>query len=398
MPFATIMEQQPTLLACELIFYACTLLTLKHAVDHGRHHVLMWITAVVSGTANDIFFMVLPFCDNFFHAQCSIMLTPRLPLYIPCAYISFMYVGAVSVWRLGLPPVAEAAATGLACGLFYAAFDITGAKHLWWTWHDTDAGVFYRWLGVPIGSTMWTIVHCFCYQLLHRVLVLHVLRPDAVVLLGTILWTALLTTPFMMLAMGPFQLHQLRFQLPDSMPSLPEITQIPGKPDALSLLLAIVIFGYLAWRGLRSSSRVRYAWLRPRPASDAMLLAGIFAYYGAMVAIMATARPEAVVATGVHQPVNPCHVVGHDLSNRTRFEFLCPTEYDEDFTFDCVAGGAASVSGLDARTTWYTLCGKAHTDRPLYVVVVSLLATVGGFVFTMMLTSTDRDPRTKTAG
>jgi hypothetical protein len=40
--------------------------------------------------------MVLPFVDNFWHAQMTVMITPRLPLYIPCAYAVFQYVGVVA--------------------------------------------------------------------------------------------------------------------------------------------------------------------------------------------------------------------------------------------------------------------------------------------------------------
>ena len=29
------------------------------------------------------------------------MLTPRMPLYIPCVYVVFMYTSAVAAWRLG---------------------------------------------------------------------------------------------------------------------------------------------------------------------------------------------------------------------------------------------------------------------------------------------------------
>jgi hypothetical protein len=38
------------------------------------------------GTANDVIFMALPFVDNFWQSQATIMITPRLPLYIPCVY------------------------------------------------------------------------------------------------------------------------------------------------------------------------------------------------------------------------------------------------------------------------------------------------------------------------
>ena len=56
------------------------------------------------------------------------MLTPRMPLYIPCVYIVFLYTSTVSCWRFGLPAMAAAAATGLMGELIYAPYDITGIK------------------------------------------------------------------------------------------------------------------------------------------------------------------------------------------------------------------------------------------------------------------------------
>ena len=53
--------------------------------------------------------------------------------------------------------------------LIYAPFDLTGAKFLWWTWHDTDAAVAVRWLGVPVGSTMWTLIHGFAFHAIVQV-------------------------------------------------------------------------------------------------------------------------------------------------------------------------------------------------------------------------------------
>jgi hypothetical protein len=66
-----------------------------------RMHVLVWFAALIAGTANDLIFMALPLVDNFWQAQATIMITPRLPLYIPCVYVCFMYFPTVSVWRLG---------------------------------------------------------------------------------------------------------------------------------------------------------------------------------------------------------------------------------------------------------------------------------------------------------
>ncbi|MFY0539045.1 hypothetical protein [Nannocystis pusilla] len=121
----------PSFLLGEYLFYACAALAFTHAWKQGaerRKHLLAWFGALLAGTANDMIFMALPLVDNFWQAQGTIMLTPRLPLYIPCVYVCFMYFPTVSVWRLGLPPLARAALTGLAGSLFYAPYDITGAK------------------------------------------------------------------------------------------------------------------------------------------------------------------------------------------------------------------------------------------------------------------------------
>ena len=45
--------------------------------------------------------------------------------------------------------------SGLMGEMIYAPYDITGAKFLWWTWHDTDAPIRDRLFGAPIGSSTW---------------------------------------------------------------------------------------------------------------------------------------------------------------------------------------------------------------------------------------------------
>ena len=51
--------------------------------------------------------------------QACIMMTPRMPLYIPCVYVVFMYTSTVAVWRLGLPLLPSAALTGLMGEMIY---------------------------------------------------------------------------------------------------------------------------------------------------------------------------------------------------------------------------------------------------------------------------------------
>src|SRR5690606_7301009 len=130
-------------------------------------HLLVWVAALIAGTVNDAIFMALPLVNNFWQAQGQIMLVPRMPLYIPCVYVCFMYYPTVSVRRLGLSALPQAALTGMVACLFYAPYDIVGAKFLWWTWHDSDPPTAVRLLGAPVGSSLWvlTFVAAFAWLL-----------------------------------------------------------------------------------------------------------------------------------------------------------------------------------------------------------------------------------------
>ena len=55
------------------------------------------------------------------------MLTPRMPLYIPCVYNIFMYTSTVAAWRFNLTSnLAEACLTGIMGEIIYAPYDIIG--------------------------------------------------------------------------------------------------------------------------------------------------------------------------------------------------------------------------------------------------------------------------------
>ena len=55
---------------------------------------------------------------------------------------------------------------GLMGEMIYAPYDLTGIKFLWWTWHDTDAPVSQRIMGVPVGSTVWVITFTASFQVI----------------------------------------------------------------------------------------------------------------------------------------------------------------------------------------------------------------------------------------
>eukprot|EP00729_Bicosta_minor_P001916 gene1916-15700_t len=415
-------HKQPTFVACEAIFIFIGLIS----------HLVVWFGALIGGCANDVVFMVLPFVDNFWHAQAILMLTPRLPFYILFVYIGFIYIPVVGTWRLHWAPgltgaLGRAAASGITGMLFYAPFDLAGAKFLWWTWHDNDAAVDARWCGVPVGSTMWTLVHGFCFHMLvywcgvyepleipaaiakqvdvakrkkkatksatppaaaaaataatnttsmplsssaivtaaeemyQKVVSLFSTDPPVPVQTPTVPLSnagcglalfviSVVGTPLMMVAMGPFQMHQLRFDFAEV-----AITQMPGRPDHVAIMLAITLFVFFARRGLSNAPCANRTFRELPNTIDAWLLLTSTLYFAVHLVIVAAGTPESVVATGVHQVYGDCGVKDVDLMGYQRTKYLCKESYEEDFHFNCVND---EVLPPEDHPSWFTVCGK----------------------------------------
>jgi hypothetical protein len=348
-------QTMPSFVVGEIMFIILAVVAFVHARRCGRDHLLVWVGALVAGTANDIIFMALPLVDNFWQAQAMIMITPRLPLYIPCVYVCFMYYPTVAVRRLGLDPWAGAALTGLAACLFYAPYDIVGAKFLWWTWHDTDKPIATRFLGAPVSSSLWvlTFVGSFAW------LVDWSLRKDPHLsgrgFARGLAMLAGLTTLSMVLQITVLQ-------------------QLDGGAPA-----------YRAFAGGLGVYAAVFLWRRtsgePPPArpADRIIWRAVIGYFATFVVIMALFDPGAHVSTGVHQTAGPCYVEASDITGLTRHEYLCVRDFDEDYTFDCVEDPPGS------ETQWYTVCGKPHTSFPSWMTGISLLAALGVLVFSWLL-------------
>lgn len=349
---------QPSFVIGEYLFMVCAALALVHAKREGREHVLIWLAALIAGTANDMIFMALPLVDNFWQAQATVMITPRLPLYIPCVYVCFMYYPTVAVRRLKLAPLPLAALTGLVACMFYAPYDIVGAKFSWWTWHDTDAPIATRLLGAPVGSSLWvlTFVGTFGF-LLDRGIARDPTLP-AKAFARTFALVAGCTTVIMVLQLTVLQ------QLDG------------GSPGYIAFATGLVIYaGIVVWKWKTAQPEP------PRPG-DRLLHGAAVGYFASLVLIMALFDPGTHVNTGVHQTVGECYVEAQDITGKVRYEYLCTRDFDEDYTFDCVDAPPAGGS------EWYTVCGKPHPGTKPWLVWtagVGLLGALGIVVFSYLL-------------
>lgn len=362
-PIAT-WSELPSFVLGQALFISCALALFVHAWRHrargdGNAHLFVWVGALVAGTANDLIFMVLPLVDNFWHAQGNVMLTARLPLYIPCVYICFMYFPTVAVRRLRLPELAQAALTGLVAVVFYAPYDITGAKHLWWTWHDTDLTIAKRILGAPVSSSLWVITFSATFAwLVHRVIA----RDERVAPKSFALGLALLgasTTVLMVLQMTVLQ-------------QLDPWLGFEGTPGYAALAAGILIYAALWARGRRRAEP------QPSHAGDVLLYCAVAAHFIAFIAITALADPSTHRSTGVHQQVGPCYVEAQDITGLTRHEFLCASDFHEDFHFGCTAKP-------EHGQRWYTICGRPHVRFSLWLGAVSALGIIGLLTFAFLL-------------
>lgn len=360
---------QPSFVIGEYLFIACALVALGHALGQGERrgmHVLAWLAALIAGTANDLIFMALPLVDNFWQAQATIMLTPRLPLYIPCVYICFMYISVVSVWRLNLPPLGRAALSGLAASVFYAPYDIIGAKFLWWTWHDSDMPIANRILGAPIGSTMWIITFTASFSfLLNRVLDRALARRGspqigAATFAKGLAMVAAFSSLMMVLQMTVLQ------QLDGGVPGIRSLCCV------VLLYLAAVIW---SWR------RAATPWPDSAAAvrADRVLNLAVVVYFLTLFGIGALFDPATHHSASVHQTYGACHVTATDIAGHTRYKFLCAEDYDEDFTFSCLP--ALPAAGSD----WYTVCGRPHRDFRKFLLGVGALGGIGIFLYSYLL-------------
>jgi hypothetical protein len=354
----------PSFVVGEYLFIAGAVVAFAHAWAQGaarRRHVLAWVLALLAGTANDLTFMAMPLVNNFWQAQGTVMLTPRLPLYIPCVYVCFLYAPTVSVWRANLAPLPRAALTGLAAIAFYAPYDIVGAKFLWWTWHDTDPAIANRLLGAPIGSSMFVITIGAAFSwLLGRVVDKDPAASAATCAKGAALVCGL-STPLMML-----QVTALR-----------ELDG--GVPGPRGLVALIALFAGIAWVGRRRAPDAA----PPVPAagrpSDRFFRVALMIYFGTFVAIAGAFDPSTHRSTSLHQTYGPCHVQTTDITGMTRYAYLCADDFDEDFSFDCA--DALPAPGAD----WYTVCGRPHKSRGSWVSAVALLCLAGALLYTQLL-------------
>lgn len=398
--------EHKSFVVCEFTFIALVIVSFIHACsasdpEKSRRLKLMWVATFIVGTVNDYTFMLLPVCDNFWQAQATIMLSPRMPLYIPCVYNCFMYWPLVAAARVfhhsNKSRLAEACLCGLLGGLFYAPYDVNGARFLWWTWHDSDPPIGLRWLGVPAGSTAWTLTFNFslCY-------LLRVGYDRGWGQLPSLL-LACASTPMMILVLNCFNILGM------------DKFTVPG---VRTLLAVIAVYSAVCAYKCAIPGKA----VSPLPRSEPKILMLIMVIYFAIHAgIMAVFNPEDQISTGAHQVYGPCEMQDVDMMMMPRNRFVCTDRYNDGWTiedstatpssldrkfpvnwyfgFDCprqlhgATGRWAHITPEEARkvdpgnpqgaevASWYTVCGRKHEEWQVWMAAVGGLCAFGALLF-----------------
>lgn len=416
------LSEHPSFVVGEFLFIATAMLSLYHAwttpdPNSKRRLKLVWITTLVGGTVNDYFFMLLPIVDNFWQAQAVFMLTPRMPLYIPCVYITFMYWPIVIAARVFCftrkDILAEACFAGLLAGITYAPYDVNGARFLWWTWHDDDAGVKLRWFGVPAGSTLWTITFTASMSFLLRLGSNYGFRQLATLMLGC------LSVLLMMVVINPFCIIGMAFG-----------EDRVGKPGRFSLLAAICIMGAIVARCVVRASEHKLSLPQLIAPERLSVRCGLICYFLVHVLVMSIFSPERQISTGAHQLYShgQCGSMDFDLMGLPRVQYICAQKYpDWYFSFECdetnqhlrddgqwwlsgrwarftpdktaeVAlwkvkdsnGVFTGETKQDSQSSWYTICGTRHESWHQWMLLQVVLAIIGVVAYVLALNYSTR--------
>jgi hypothetical protein len=407
----TVYHAMPTFVVAEFLFFTIAILAFAHAWTRNashpagrRRHVLMYLFAVVGGCCNDLLFMTMPLTDNFWHSQATIMLTPRLPLYILAVYASFLYVPVACVWRLGLPPLAESTLAGIAAMFFYAPFDVVGIKFLWWTWHDSDTVVAERIMNVPVSSTMWVGVYTCMFAFLFNVLLHpshqapvknlpHPTNNISLCSLSSVVRACLasfLSVPLMMLHMMVVQCLLGGLTLPP-----------PPPPTRIMLGFTMVSYGCLTLSSLADAAvdprgqveklkrdQLRIAGTAGRTSQ--LLLVIVLLYYSVLMGVAWFGDPTSHVSTGIHQTFGPCGVESIDYAGEKCDKFVCDVlRVQDSYSMNCGgSGGGGTATALikpkqGIELEWYSICGLPKHDA--WTRISMAYSASGLFVFLLII-------------
>jgi hypothetical protein len=415
----SILEENPSFLAAEIVSLVCGFLVFVHALRHGSRYWYLWVAILFHGINTECISYFMPDFESFWHAQSMVMLAGRrLPLHIVVTYGIFIYTASIAAKRLRLPWWAEGCAAGLGVVLIDLPYDIIGVKMLWWSWHDTDPNVADRMYHVPWTSYYFHAAFCCSFTWLLNGSRKLLLTPEydwrsigrelgccLIAGLGTFWLGALQFIPMYHLFHDYFKIH----------------TEVPT-------LIFLGFYGVVAWIGDRhaaSTSRLPFSSQQPpsksgggkrqQHASKSGATAangdnaatssgggGLLNWFDELFCMLLIwyvflgltawgALPAAYRSTGLHEPIGACGtrrpvqtVSGMVLEKRA---YLCTIDFHEPYyDFHCLKSLPKFKEG-SGPLEWYTICGTSHNNWVEFVLVILWSCFAGLIIFYQLMSS-----------
>lgn len=398
-----VLENIPSFLICEFVYTANFFICLVHLLYQKDERVRMqqgclFCCALLGGLGNDVIFSFLPLVDNFFHSQAAIMITPRFPLYIFFYYISWLYIPTtllLNTFRNDFKNnhlLLNACFISLLCAVFYWPWDVVGAKYIWWTWHTTDNSLMYRNLGVPIASTLWTVVFCFTWGLLYRINVMK--KKNVLSLYGcikTVMIIFCFSVPIMMIIMG----------------SMTALTGGVTTPLLLFSVIGFILFfifiSLLVFQKKESTSTTNEIITKKVDNIYWLYLCVLF-HYTYLILTIYNFDSMNQNSTGVHQTFGDCGIEGTDISGLKRSIYTCNKDIEMAHvyhSFDNCKNRKQDNTiirpSMD-NNKWYTVCGKEKSGEWIQHATLICIASCITFFFLLRIGSSSSNKFNKSDG
>lgn len=281
----------PTLLIGELLILGFTITNLYHAYLNGYNYLKLWLFTITTGFINDHIFMLMSLSNTFWHAEGSIMITDRMPLYILGIYNILLYPSIILTNNIVI--------ASFISGILYAIYDFIGVRFIWWSWHTTDTSVINRWYNVPYSSTCWSIIHTYSFFLLYKILthksMIHIL-----------------STPLMMLLMGLF--------------SYPINNGIYNNHTLIFTCFCLIL-DYKNYIYLDNKKPIKYS---------IFIYGFIGIYFLTMTTIYIFGNPSTHYSYGIHQTYGPKDINEYDILGNRRQKYLSINDNYRTFTLDTI--------------------------------------------------------------
>ncbi|GAB0089641.1 uncharacterized protein DMENIID0001_042170 [Sergentomyia squamirostris] len=369
-----IYRAHPSYFYCEAVFLLGAILIAVHSCWKGGRWPFLFLAALGQGLTVELISYWIPYIDNFWQGQTSIMLFGhRLPLYIMFLYPVFYYHSSWAASKLKLRcPLVEHVAVGVLVVLIDIPYDIIGAKFVHWIWHDTDPNIEHRHYWVPWNSyyfhACFAASWSFIFHSTRRWFTSKNLGKWESGSISTELPPVLLAALFgMPVGCLFFTIFYHPFH---------DLFNVHSEVTSVTLLVTFIV---IVWRFDRNS--LRTGSVEKIRCLDWTLIIHLILHYLTFLLIPVFFNPEDAVSMGLHEPVGDCNktvqVPGLFKTLQKRV-FLCVTDYDEAYyDFHCLPGQKLPKEG----SSWYTVCGTPFENRVEYILILSLIAFVAFMVF-----------------